>query len=66
MIDRHGIIEAVDRAVSRREETAGYTALLEMGMQDFAFEMVVLRHPELFRSETVARAKNRVAEWNKP
>lgn len=66
MIARHGIIEAVDRAVSRREETVGYTALLEMGMQDFAFEMVVLRHPDLFRSETVARAKARVAEWNKP
>jgi hypothetical protein len=63
MIKRHGIIGTVDRAVNRKEETAGYAALIEMGMQDFAFEMVVLRHPKLFRPETVSRAKARVATW---
>ncbi len=45
MIERHGIIGAVERAVSRSAETAGYTALVEMGMQDFSFEAVVVRHP---------------------
>jgi len=62
MIDRHGIISAVERAVNRSTETQGYRALMEMGMKDFAFEAVVLRYPQLFSAETVARAKSRVAE----
>ena len=63
MIKRHGIIGAVERVVNRAEETVGFTALVEMGMKDFAFEMVVIRHPELFRPETLLRAKARVAAW---
>lgn len=65
MIKRHGVIEAVERAVSRREETIGYTALLEVGMQDFAFESVVVRYPACFTPTTVAIAKARVDEWKK-
>lgn len=64
MIERHGIIKAVERAVNRPEETQGYKALAEMGMLDFAFENVVLRHPQLFDPETVKRAKERVDSWN--
>src|ERR1700730_13680842 len=44
MIERHGIIGAGERAVNRSNETTGYTALVDMGMQDFAFEAVVRRH----------------------
>ena len=51
MIDRHGIIEAVERAVNRNTETQGYTALVEMGLEDFAFEAVILRHPERIQQE---------------
>ena len=53
MIERHGIIKAVERAVNRKKETIGYTALVEMGMQDFAFEAVVIRYPEVFSQEAV-------------
>lgn len=60
MIERHGIIEAVERAVNRTVETQGYNELADIGMLDYAFESVVLRHPELFRVETVMRAKTRV------
>jgi hypothetical protein len=63
MIQRHGIIEAVERAVNRKKETVGYTALVEVGMQDFTFEAVIVRYPHLFRPQTVARAKARVAQW---
>jgi hypothetical protein len=63
MVKRHGIIEAVERAVNRKKETIGYTALVEMGMQDFAFEAVVMRHPELFSQGAVARSKQRLREW---
>ena len=64
MIKRHGIIHAVERAVNRTGETQGYKALADMGMLDYAFENVVLRHPELFRAETVKRAKTRVESWD--
>jgi len=62
MIKRHGLINAVERAVNRKNETAGFTTLIAMNMQDFAFEAVVLRHPELFKSETIARATARMTE----
>jgi hypothetical protein len=65
MIERHGILGAVERAVNREAETAGYTALLEMGLQDYAFEAVVVRHPELFTTETVQRSQSRVDEWKR-
>ena len=64
MIDRHGIIHAVERTVNRPEETQGYKALADMGMLDYAFENVVLRHPEIFSTGTVERAKTRVENWN--
>lgn len=65
MIKRHGILGAVERAVNREAETAGYTALLEMGLQDYAFEAVVVRHPELFSPETVQHSKARADEWKR-
>lgn len=62
MIKRHGIINAVERAVNRNQETLGYATLIEMNMQDFAFEAVVLRYPDLFTSETIERAKARMED----
>ena len=64
MIKKHGIIEAVERAVNRKTETQGYTILVEMGMQDFAFEHVVLRHRELFSQEAIERSKERIEQIN--
>ena len=37
MIQKYGIINAVERAVDRKSETKGYTALLEMGLEAYAF-----------------------------
>ena len=62
MIARHGIITAVERVVSRPNEAKGYIALVEMGMEDKAFEAVVLRHPEVFSSEAVERSKERLSQ----
>lgn len=64
MIERHGIIGAAERAVDRKADTAGYTALVEMGLQDYAFEAVILRHPESFSSEAVIRSQERIAAHN--
>lgn len=61
MIERHGIIGAVERAVDRKVDTAGYTALVGMGLQDYAFESVILRHPQSFSQDAVARSQERIA-----
>ena len=63
MIKNHGILPAVERAVNRAQETAGYTALLEMGLEDYAFEAVVVKYPELFTEEAVARCVERISNW---
>ena len=64
MIERRGIIAAVERVVRRKSEAAGYKALVEMGMPDFAFEAVVCRHPELFSAEAVQRSRERLESWS--
>ena len=65
MIKRHGILASAERAVDRQAETAGYKALAEMGLQEFAFEAVILRHPHLFSENAVRRSKERMNEWDK-
>lgn len=39
-----------------------YTALAEMGLKEFAFEAVILRHPEHFSPEAVTRSRERLAQ----
>ena len=64
MIERHGIIEAVERAVNRPSETAGYTVLVEMGLLEYAFEAVILRHPARFSEAAVSVSRQRMSEWS--
>jgi hypothetical protein len=61
-IKRNGILATVERLVSRKNETVGYTALAEAGMEDLTFEAVVLRHPRAFSVEAVEQAKTRIRE----
>ena len=63
MIDRHGIIEAVERAVNRSIETQGYRALVAIGLEQYAFEAVISRYPHLFSMEAVRISKERMSEW---
>jgi len=64
MINKHRILPAVERAVNRAHETAGYTALLEMGLEDDAFEAVVIKYPDLFFPEgAVERSRERIEQW---
>jgi hypothetical protein len=62
MIERHGIIATVERVVSRSADSAGYAALVKLGLQDMAFEAVVLRHPDLFSAQAVARSNERLRD----
>jgi len=63
MIERRGIIGAVEEIVKRRKETTGYLALVGMGLQDLAFEAVVLRYPESFSKEAIERSTQRLKAW---
>ena len=64
-IKRHGIIEAIEREMKLSEATAGYETLLEMGMEDLAFESLILRYPESFSDEAVGMSKARLEERSK-
>jgi hypothetical protein len=62
VIHEHGILPAVERIVLKRTESVGFTALAELGLKEFAFEAVILRHPEYFSPEAVARSRERLTE----
>jgi len=64
MIRRYGVIEAVERAIKRKSDASGYTALVEMGLGELAFEAVVLRHASHFSAEAVARSRSRMDDQN--
>ena len=53
MIKKWSVIEAVDRVVTNRKVSTGFAALESMGLKDYAFEAVILRHPGRFSSEAV-------------
>ena len=61
-IKRHGIIPTVERVVARPQVSDGFKALEEMGLKRYAFEAVVLRHPELFSPDAVEISRRRLGE----
>ena len=63
MVDERGIIPAVEHAVTRPKETAGYRGLQAEGMLDMAFEAVVLRHKGMFSEDAVKKSDERLARW---
>lgn len=64
MIKRRGIIAAIEQAVDRPDGTAGFTALKEVGLDNFAFEAVILRHPSLFSVGAIERSRDRMAQFS--
>ena len=64
MIKRRGIIAAIEAAVDRSDGTAGFTALKDVGLENFAFEAVILRHPDAFSPRAVERARQRMAQFD--
>jgi hypothetical protein len=57
MIDRYSVVGAIERAVDRNTATTGYRLVVDMGLQEPAFEEVVLCHPCAFSEEARARAR---------
>lgn len=66
MIRRHGMIETVERTVKRKDDPTGYTRLVDLGLQDYSFEAVVLRHPNAFSNHAVERSKERLRKLAEP
>lgn len=62
MVDRHGIVSAVERAVNRKDDAMGYVMLKDIGLQDYTFEAIVLRHPGSFSAEALGVARLRIAD----
>ena len=62
-IEKFGVLGAIERAVDLQTEIPYHDALIELGLQDHAFESVVTYHPELFSPAAVRRAHRCVAGW---
>ena len=62
MINRRGIIEAVNRVVARKDDAIGYILLKKKGMEDLSFEAVVLRYPQIFSEKAVSHAEERISK----
>jgi uncharacterized protein YecA (UPF0149 family) len=66
MVTKLGIINAMESIVKTPTESAGYDALVKMGMQDMSFEAVVLRHPDVFSAEAVAKSQQSIDSLTSP
>jgi hypothetical protein len=62
VIERKGVIAAVDAIVTRKDETPAYRILVEMGLQDMTFEAVVLRHKEAFSADAIVASERRLKD----
>jgi hypothetical protein len=60
MVEKYGILGAVERIVMRSDDAPGYRVLIDMGLEDMAFEAVVLRHREFFSKEAVESSQLRL------
>ena len=64
MVTRVGMIRAIESIVSKRGESEGFRSLAELGLLDFAFEAVVLRHPSHFSADAQLQAKVRLTPFS--
>ena len=62
MIGRIGIVPAFERLVSNPVERPGYTSLCNLGLAEYAFEAVVLRHPNEFSPAAVQLSRERLGK----
>jgi hypothetical protein len=63
-VKRYGIIEAVQRAVSKPadEPPPGTVTLRDLGLEDLAFEALVIRHEASFSAAAIEASKARLAK----
>lgn len=63
LVKRHGIIEALERTLKRDGGAEEYAVLNDLGIEDFIYEAVVVRHPDVFSAEAVEKSKQNLADW---
>jgi hypothetical protein len=61
-VRRYGVVEAVQRAVCRPPEDPATITLRDLGLEDLAFEALVVRHEASFSAEAIEASKARLAE----
>ena len=54
---------AIEQVVDRPDGTAGFSALKDAGLENFAFETVVLRYPDSFSRSAIERARERMEDF---
>lgn len=59
-IDRVGVVQTLEDVVKRKKETEAFRTLASMDLLEFSFEAVVLRHPDNFSTDAIARARERL------
>jgi len=62
MINRYGLISAVERVVNKKADAQGYKVLVERGFKALTFEAVISKYPEAFSKEVVEQANKRLKE----
>src|SRR5438105_418202 len=55
-----GVIEAVNRIVSKKKAADGYLALAAIGKAELTFEAVILRYPQFFKPKAISRSTERI------
>lgn len=63
MIKKYGILETIERAVNRPVEAQGYKALVDMGLEDYAFEAIILRYSHMFSEKALQVSEERMKQW---
>lgn len=58
---RSCVIPAVEQIVTKKNATMGFTTLEELGLLEYAFEAVVLRHPASFSETAREISRQRLA-----
>lgn len=63
VIKKYGIIPGIERLVSKEQDPTGIGVLRDMGLSEYTFENVVVRHPDAFSSEAVVFSKARLSSF---
>lgn len=63
IIRRRGLVRAAEQLACKGELSAGFEGLDEAGLLAYAWEHVVLRHPEAFSEAATQSARKRLEEY---
>lgn len=65
MISKYGIMDGIERVLTRQDDDNVFAALGELDLQDYALEAVILRYSDEFSEDAVALAGERMSKWQR-